>query len=272
MSRHLSRIKSVFGLKKLPFKSDVGPDEFFLHPEFEKGLDRLMYVAQRGGIASVIAPIGVGKSTLIRAFIHDLGKTQFCPAYIPESTCSILDLYRAIAYAFDIEPAFTKVKLIKQIKDRLLGLSHSRKITPVLIIDEAHLLHRPFFDELRILLNFDADHSDHIMLLLAGQPQLRSSLRLSINEALDQRIIVRVKLSTFNRELTEAYLAHRLKLAGRTAPLFAPDAIEAIFTYSNGATRRIDRVCETALRIAAAAKSKQLNLDHINLAIEEMET
>ena len=265
-----SRINSFFGFKAFPFTSNVDPDDYFVYPQFEQALQRLRFVADSRGIACLFAPVGTGKSTLIRALIHDLGKTQFSSVYIPQTTCSILDLYRAIAYGFDIEPASTKVKLSRQIQERLLSLSSSRKITPVLILDEAHLLHRPFFDELRLLLNVDADYSNPAMLLLAGQPQLQSSLRLSINEALNQRVILRVRLSSFDRDLSASYISHRLSLVGRSAPLFSPDALEAIFTYSNGIPRSIDRISQSALRVAFLNKSKDVDLDTITLAIDDL--
>lgn len=271
MPQFPARLRSFFGLKSLPFDSDLGPEDFFPTVQFEDALQRLRYMAERRGIATLTAPVGVGKSTLIRTFLHDLGHTQFFPAYVPETTCSVLETYKAIAYAFDIHPAFRKIDLLKQIRERLMALACHRKITPVLVLDEAHLLHRPFFDELRILLNFDADRSNPIMLLLSGQPQLQSSLRLSINEALRQRIICRIELSALDRQQSEDYIAHRLKLAGRTAPIFSPDAFEAIFTFSNGVTRSINRLLEASMLLAFKDKKKEIDLDIVNLAISELD-
>lgn len=263
------RVRTFFGLKRPPFDSQVGPDEFFSTPQFDDGLQRLRYVAERRGIATLTAPVGVGKSTLIRAFFDDLGHTQFFPAYVAETTCSILETYKAIAFAFDIDPAYRKIHVLRQIRERLLALSSNRKITPVLVIDEAHHLHRPFFDELRILLNFDADRSNPLMLLLSGQPQLQSSLKLSINEALQQRIVQRVQLAPFDRQQCEQYITHRLSLAGYNNSLFTPDALEAVFTFSNGVTRLINRLTESAMLLAFHRKTKEIDLEILNDAIQE---
>jgi len=271
MRQSLPQLKSFFGFTAAPFTSEVKSDDYFSYPQFDKALDRLRYVADRRGIATLTAPSGAGKSTLIRAFMDNLGKTQFFPAYVPEATCSTVELYKAIAFAFDIQAPFFKILIIRQIKERLLNLFQNRKVTPVLILDEAHLLHRPFFDELRILLNFDADCSNLLALIIAGQPTLDSSLRLNINEALAQRIIARIRLPGFDRPLAEAYIQHRLKLVGRTAPIFLPDALEAIYTYSNGAARRIDRVAETSIYIAFSRRHKDIDLDTVNLAIAELD-
>lgn len=272
MSRTHTRLKSAFGFTRLPFDSNIGPDEYFVYPDFEKALERLQYVANRKGIATLTAPSGAGKSTLLRAFIESLGKTQFFPAYVCDTSCSVLELYKAIAYALDLEPSHSKIQIIRLIKERISSLALHRKITPILILDEAQILHRPFFDELRLLANFDADSSNLFMLLISGQPQLENSLRLSINEALSQRIIAKIKLEAFDRTLTEQYLHHRLQLAGRSAPLFAQDAIEAIWSFSNGISRLIDRVAETSLYIALQGKKKDIDLETVNLAIQEIDS
>jgi len=270
MTRIANRLKSAFGFKNLPFTCDLD-GEYFVHPAFEDGLKKLRYVADRRGIAALIASAGVGKSTLIRSFMEDLGKTAFCVAYVPEATCAIVDLYRTIARGFDIEPGFRKADVCAQIKERLLALSRTRKVCPVLILDEAHLLNRAFFDELRILANFDADSKDEMMLLLSGQPQLETSLRLSINEALAQRIVVRVRLGGLDRNQVENYVGHRLQQAGRTASLFTEDGVEGLFRASRGVPRLIDRVAEASLLLALASKKKEIDADMVAEAVQEVE-
>ena len=282
MARRADRIRSVFGLKKLPFTCDLDGDlsavpdtaqagGYFVHPAFDEGLKRLRYVADRRGVATLIAHAGAGKSTLIRAFVQSLGKTAFHTAYVPETTCANIDLYRTIARAFQVDPPHRKAELIRRIKDRLLHLSRTRKICPVLVIDEAHLLSRTFFDELRILINFDADSREEMVLLLAGQPQLETSLRLGVNEAFAQRIVVRISLKAFSREEVQNYVQHRLNLAGRSAPLFTPDGIEALFKASQGVPRLIDRVAEISLLLALHQKRKEIDTDIVTNAVQEVE-
>ncbi|NWG12917.1 MAG: AAA family ATPase [Acidobacteria bacterium] len=270
MDRLASRLKSAFGLQRIPFTPEIHGD-FFLHPAFEEGLRKLRYVADRRGMAVLVAGAGVGKSTLLRAFIESLGRTSFLVAYVPEATCGILDLYRAIARAFGIDPAFRKSDLLRRIQERLPAVA-GRKICPVLICDEAHLLNRTFFDELRILADFGADAPDEMMLLLSGQPQLETSLRLGINEALAQRIVLRVRLAPLDRGQVEQYLAHRLQLAGRTAPLFTPDGIEGLVRASHGVPRLIDRVGEVSLLIALEGKKKEIDAEIVAQAAQEVES
>lgn len=271
MERTASRLKNAFGLKRLPFTCEIDGG-YFSHPAFDQGLKRLRYVADRRGLAALIAGPGVGKSTLLRAFMDSLGKTAFKIAYVPECSCAVLDLYRAIARAFGIEPGFRKNDVSRQIRERLLALSRTRKVCPVLVLDEAHLLSRAFFDELRILMNFDADGSEEMMLLLSGQPQLEACLRLGVNEALAQRIVLRVRLQGLDRDAVGRYVAHRLEQVGRSAPLFTQDGIEGLFRASRGVIRLVDRVAEVALLLALEERKKEVDAELVAAAVQEVES
>src|SRR5436309_4354407 len=221
-----SKLRGFFGLKSIPFAKDLEPERPFQTEAFKQGLDRLRYLSDRQGIGAIFAAPGTGKSTLLRSFLSSLGKSSHAVCYVTHTTCATLDLYREIARGFQIEPRYRKADVMREIKERILKLSRVQKLRAVLVIDEAHLLPRNFLDELRLLTSFDEDGRDDLTLILAGHPQLESNLRLAVNEALAQRIVIRVRLRSLHPEEVEAYLTLRLELAGRTAKLFLPDAVE----------------------------------------------
>jgi type II secretory pathway predicted ATPase ExeA len=263
-------LKSTFGFTRLPFSVEPGSGECFEYDGFTKALGKLDYLASRRGMGVLFGDPGTGKTTLLRAFIDSLGKTTSHVAYITDTTSGVRDLYRQIAWAFGLEPSFRKSDLVREIKARLLHISRTQRICPILVIDEAHLLSRSIFEELRIIANFDADSHDELVLILAGHNQLEARLRLGINEALWQRIIIRERLKDISREETAQYVSHRLSLAGRTAPLFTPDALEAIHKGGRGIFRVIDRIAETALLIALDDEVKEIDSEIITRAIEEV--
>ena len=271
MSKIKTKVKTFFGFKKIPFTKHVNSCEYFLHPNFEKGLKRLVYLAERRGIGLMIGGPGAGKSTLIRAFIESIGRTAYQVVYVDQTTCTIRDLYSEIATGFGIEPCFRKSDLLRRIKERLLNLSKDKRICPVLTIDEAHLLNRSFFDEIRMICNFDVDSKEEMMLLLSGHPVLETSLRLAINESFSQRIVLKVRLNGLTIDEVENYVVHRLQLVGRTAPIFTPDGIEALFRGSRGIPRKIDRIAEVSLILAAEDKQKEIGQEIVNRAVEEVE-
>ena len=61
---------------------------------------------------------------------------------------------------------------------------------------------------------------------------------MAVHESLSQRLVVRHHIGSLARDEIDAYLAHRLRLAGSELPLFEPPAVEALFQVSRGLPRR----------------------------------
>lgn len=266
-----TQLRSFFGLKSIPFSKDLEPHRLFKSAALQEGLDRLRYLSDRGGTGAVFGTPGCGKSTLLRHFLDSLGRSTHAVCYVEHSSCAALDLYRLIARGFQIEPGYRKADVFREIKERILKLSRVQKLRVVLVIDDAHLLPRPFLDELRLLTSFEQDSRDDLTLIIAGHPQLESNLRLAVNEALAQRVVIRVRLRSLHPEEVEQYLAFRLGLAGRSAKLFLPDAAEAIVRASRGVPRLIDRIAEHSLLIAFKGKRKEIDAEIVTEAIDEVE-
>lgn len=266
-----TRLRSTFGMKRIPFSKDLEPDELFATEFFTQSLDRLRYLIDRRGIGAVFGAPGTGKSTLVRAFLGGLGKAAYAVCYVSHSTCAVLDLFRDIARGFAIEPRFRKSDVIRDIKERVLKLSRAQKIQPILVIDDAHLLPAHVLDDLRLLTSFDADSRDDLTMVLCGHPQLEANLRLAINEALAQRIVQRVRFRSMHADEVDAYLRFRLELAGRTAKLFLPEASEAIARAARGIPRLVDRLAETSILVALRTKRTEIDGDVVTEAIEEVD-
>lgn len=266
-----SKLRSFFGLKSIPFTKDLEPDRLFRTEASSQALDRLRYLTDRQGMGAVFGAPGTGKSTLLRSFLGSLGKATHAVCYLCHTTCARVDLYREIARGFQIEPRFRKADVLRELKDRILKLSRAQKLRAVLVLDEAHLLPSSFFDELRILASFDEDGRDDLTVILAGHPQLESNLRLAVNEALSQRITIRIRLRSLHPEEVEGYLAFRLEVAGRTAKIFLPDAVEAIARASRGVPRMIDRIAEHSLLIALGAQKKEVDSEIVTQALDEVD-
>ena len=68
------------------------------------------------------------------------------------------------------------------------------------------------------------------------------------------------------RDELDAYLAHRLRLAGCELPLFEPPSAEALFQASRGLPRQINRIAHYALSAAALDGARTVNPDHLQRA------
>ena len=93
---------------------------------------------------------------------------------------------------------------------------------------------------------------------------------IRMHESLSQRLLVRHHLTGLDRKEIDAYLKHRLRLAGCELPLFEAPAVEALFQSARGLPRQINRIAHYALAAAALDKARTVNADHLQHALEEL--
>jgi type II secretory pathway predicted ATPase ExeA len=129
--------------------------------------------------------------------------------------------------------------------------------TPVLVIDEAHLLDHQQLESIRMLTNHDMDSTSPFACLLVGQPTLRRRMKLGVLAALDQRIGLRYAMPPMTAEETGSYLRHHVTLAGRSDTLFSDDATALIHQTSRGYPRAVNNLAVQAL-VAAFASDKAI--------------
>ena len=121
---------------------------------------------------------------------------------------------------------------MSQLYQRLLQIYESGK-KAVVLIDEAQMLEtREIMEEFRGLLNLEVPERKLISFVFFGLPEIEKNLKL--DPPLAQRVALRYRLEPFTADSTEAYVKHRLRLAGCPKMPFTPEAIEAIHRHSGG--------------------------------------
>jgi type II secretory pathway predicted ATPase ExeA len=251
--------ESFFGFKKTPFSDCPDTKQLFASAAWKQIKTRLEFLAQHHGVGLLTGEVGSGKSTAARVFAATLNPNLYKILYVHFSSGSALDLLRQVALELDLEPAHWRGDLVRQIADAVVRLNQSRKQHPILICDEAQLLPHPALEQLPLLLNFDMDSARYLTLLLIGQPLLRRTLSLQMHEALRQRVGVHYHLEGLTREELDAYLAHQLKAAGVSQPLFDDTARQALYQATKGIPRKVNKLALTALRLAASRQMQMVN-------------
>ena len=118
--------------------------------------------------------------------------------------------------------------------------------------------------------SYQMDSENRLCLLLVGLTELRRRLSMAVHESLAQRIVVRHHLGGLSRDELPNYLTHRLRLAGCELPLFEPAAVEALFQATQGMPRKVNRLAHYALTSAALNQAKNVSIDHLQAALEEV--
>jgi general secretion pathway protein A len=246
--------EAFFGFKKSPFSDCPDAKQLFASQAAIQIKARLQFLVDHRGAGLLTGEVGAGKSTAARTFIAGLNPSLFKILYLHWTSGSALDLLRQIALELGLQPAHMRGDLVRQISEAIVRLNESKKQHPILILDEAQLLRHATLEQIPLLLNFDMDSSHYLTLLLVGQPLLRRTLSLQMHEPLRQRIAVQYHLQGLSRDELDAYLAHQLKAAGVSQPLFDDTARQALYQATKGILRRVNSIALTALRLAASRK------------------
>jgi type II secretory pathway predicted ATPase ExeA len=247
--------ETFFGFKKTPFSDSPDAKQLFASQACTQIKARLQFLVDHHATGLLTGEVGAGKSTAARTFISGLNPNLYKILYLHWSSGSALDLLRQLALELDLQPAHYRGDLVRQISEAIVRLNQSKKQHPILIIDEAQLLSHNTLEQLPLLLNFDMDSSHFLTLLLVGQPLLRRTLSLQMHEPLRQRIAVQYHLEGLTRDELDAYLAHQLKTAGVSQPLFDDTARQGLYQATKGILRKVNKLALTALRLAASRKA-----------------
>ena len=243
-------MRAFFGFTHFPFKKDV--DKIFFSRQLEYLKKRCSHFLETRGIALLTGEVGSGKTTFVRYFLDSMDHNSHKPFYLSQTVRGTRSFFRVLAATLGLSPKFFIEDVTTQVKTELANLSRKQKLMPVLIIDEAQNLSDDVLEEIRLLTNFKMDSKDAFSIFLLGHPVLKARLKLSPYAALKQRISFSYHLTGLEQDEVSPYLTHRLKLAGRTKPVFTDEAITLIFNYSKGLPRVINSLAHEALYQAAS--------------------
>jgi type II secretory pathway predicted ATPase ExeA len=102
------------------------------------------------------------------------------------------------------------------------------------------------------------------------QPHLRTSMKLGVLAALDQRIGVRYAMAPMTPAETGGYLRHHTKLAGRSDQLFSDDAADLIHQAGRGFPRAVNRLAAAALLATYTTHKTIADTTAVRAAITEV--
>ena len=253
----IDRLRAHWGLSRMPFGKDLAPSMLHAHRSHAEAAARIAWCIDEQALGVITGEVGAGKTVAARAAIAALDTSRHTVIYIGNPAVGARGLYAAIVTALGGTPRFHKAALILQATNALAAEVNERGKRVVVVLDEAHLLDSDQLEELRLLTNADMDSRSPGAVLLVGQPTLRRRIKLGAFAALDQRIALRYAMTGMDPTETGGYIAHHLKLAGRSDTLFSDDAVELIHQVSRGMPRAVNNLAVQSL-VAAFADNKAI--------------
>jgi len=263
-----------YGLRELPFSLTPDTQFFFEYGHYRNALDTLKVALAGGeGFIKVTGEVGTGKTLLCRKLLNSLERTAYYTAYIPNPFLAPSALTLALADELGLTQGSdtSQHRVIKDITRRLIQL-HTEGKQVVLLIDEAQAMPGETLDALRLLTNLETEKRKLLQVVLFGQPELDERLAEHAYRQLRQRITFSYRLAPIDRQGLEAYVTHRLLVAGAQGNVrFAPDALDALHQFSAGIPRLINILSHKALMAGYGQGQKGVSRHHVELAARDTE-
>ena len=243
-----------FGLRERPFSHTSDPRFIYLGDRHERALTHLQRCVQaRGGIAHLVGPGGIGKTTMCRTLLSRLPE-RVDVALIPnpvstrQEMLSVVCDELGVAYGKDAPSLLLGESLYrKQAAD--LGARRS-----VVIVDEAQSLSLDVLEQLCLLSSLEMDGQKLLEVILIGEPWLLDLLaRVSprqVSESAGHHLLPLTEAETCG------YVRHRMATAGSAQEVFDADALREVHRLSSGVPSQINTICARALLDAVAQRRR----------------
>jgi general secretion pathway protein A len=264
--------ESYFELREKPFSIQPDPEYLYLSRRHKLAYSMLVYgVVNRAGFTVITGDVGAGKTTLVRRLLDYIPDTTNVGLMSNTHRC-VNNLLEWVMLAFGQPFEYPSPVALYDALQQFLIREYSQDRRTILIIDEAQNLTPELLEELRLLSNINADKHELLQMILLGQPELRQTLNRPEMKQLAQRISSDFRLLPLEHEEVEAYIRHRLAVAGRKELLFTPSACATVARHSEGIPRRINILCDTALVYGMAEGLSLIDESVIDEVIRDRET
>jgi len=263
--------EAFYHLQTKPFRLSPDPRFFFSSRGHRRAVAYLAYGAHEGeGFIVITGEIGAGKTMLAATLAQRLVPKNLVLGQIVSTRLNADDLVRMVAAAYGLPQHDSKAVLLDRVAQFLTACDQQGKRT-LLIVDEAQNLPLASVEELRMLSNIVKGNRPLLQTFLLRQPEFRTTLQSPEMEQLRQRVIATYHLGPLDPGETQAYIQHRLTVAGwQGDPSFSPDAFAAIHQHAHGIPRRINVICDRLMLLGSLDKKHAFTAAEVALVTDEM--
>lgn len=234
------------GLEQQPFDAVAGDTFLYTDPALDMPLGVLLdHLHKDDNLLVFKGDLGAGKSTqLLRLLSRSAETLDFCAFKARPGTS-----FAAIDYTIrQFWGERTDSDEETPLAELLCAIAQGSK-RPVLVIDDAHHIESGALAELLKLRRQTHTLCDHAPgILLVGEPRLELLLEQANAGDQPSEAHISVQLRPLTREQTEAYLRHRLQVAGADNPdMLSGEQAQAIHLESGGLPLSINAAANRAL-------------------------
>src|SRR5881394_378938 len=168
--------KEFYRLRLNPFEMTPDPSFLFLTGRHQEALIALYYgVHRRKGFLALTGDVGTGKTLLVRCLLRMLKDSDIACAYVFNSRLSTLEFLHYVAAEFGLAASGkTKGEVLQDLRKYLIA-RHQRKLTNMIVVDDAQDLSIKLLEEIRLLTNLETEEEKLVRSLISSSSLIERS-------------------------------------------------------------------------------------------------
>ncbi len=261
-------VYSYWGFRKSPFASGLDARGFYQSANHEEVLARLHFlVDQPKRLGLLLGESGVGKSLVLDVFARQkrTPTRQVVTLSLLGTSPEEFLWQLAVRLGRDVSVRDSQFQIWRSLADQFAEIRYQRMGT-VLLLDDADEASSDVLLQVARVAQIDPSSSARLTIVLAGR-----ALRIGrFGRRLLDLAELRIDLEPWNEQDTLAYLRWAIAQAGRTKPLFTPEAMRQIHASSEGIPRGVKQLADMALVAGAGSELELIDADVIESVFSEL--
>ncbi len=254
--------EQFYGLQEAPFQDEFDRKFLFADEQRRRAYDWLLAgLSQNISTLILTGEDGVGKTTLLKTLVNRLqNERKVALVAAPEKHAE--GLMRQILNALSpqenerAESSDASMQLYQ-----LLRSLQSSGENVCVILDDVEFVDDDALRELLLFAEFETKEKRLLQLCLSGGPELGKSLNSGEFQLLHAHAKHQIELKGYSFQDSVRYIRRRLLAAGLApeSAIFEQSALAKIHEISKGLPRRINEICEKALKTGLSHRARYID-------------